>query len=601
MSTIVGYGSKHNHEFTLNVNETSTDIINNTSTISFDFTIYKSSYSWSGWNSITYTVNIDGTNYTGTIPSYTAGNRMVIASGTQTISHNSDGTKNIGFSFNVTDNSGQSYTCGNASASGTMDLTTIARASTINSVSGSDIESNFVVTYTSYYNQFTNKLRVSIPNVYALQTHEYTSGTSFTLDQSSLEYLYTYMANKQTVPLGFVIETWNGSTKIGESAEIVQTCSISNCEPTIETHTYIDTNADIVAITENNQKIVKNKSTLRINLTNLNSYKGATLSSCIVTINNVSYQFPDISGTSIASTYLDIGTLDISNNTTATIVLTDSRGNNVEKTLSITIVDYILLSIGATISRTQPTTGEVGIRFSGNYFNGNVIVSDSSIANTLSINWYYRERYASTWTSGGSLTPVISNNTYSNGQSVISLGSIFDYQKAYEFKLEVKDKYTTLEPTYLVMQGIPVFNWGENFFNVNKTLQLGGENLLSLIFPIGSTYITQTDTNPNTILGFGTWARFNGKVAVGLDANDSNFNSIGKTGGSTTHTLTIDEMPSHTHTQALGGDITTTDIVSGDGVIGKANTSETGAKGGGQAFSILQPYQVVGYMWIRTN
>lgn len=131
MATITGYGSKHSHEFKLAVNEISTNIANNTSEISFDFTLYKASYSWSQWNSITYTVTINGTSYTGNIPSYSAGSTLTIRTGKQTIWHNNDGTKSISYSFSVNDNSGQSYTCGNASASGTLELTKIPRYTTV--------------------------------------------------------------------------------------------------------------------------------------------------------------------------------------------------------------------------------------------------------------------------------------------------------------------------------------------------------------------------------------------------------------------------------------------------------------------------------------
>lgn len=127
MATIIGYGNKHSHEFKLTVNEMSTSVANNTSEVSFSFTIYKSSYSWSQWNSITYTITINGTSYTGTIQSYTAGSTMTIRTGNQTIEHNSDGTKSINYSFSVSDNTGQSYTCGNASASGELALTKINR------------------------------------------------------------------------------------------------------------------------------------------------------------------------------------------------------------------------------------------------------------------------------------------------------------------------------------------------------------------------------------------------------------------------------------------------------------------------------------------
>lgn len=133
--------------------------------------------------------------------------------------------------------------------------------------------------------------------------------------------------------------------------------------------------------------------------------------------------------------------------------------------------------------------------------------------------------------------------------------------------------------------------------------------LMKLVFPIGSTYITQTNTNPSEILKFGTWERVKGKVLVGLDENDTDFNEIGKTGGEKTHTLTVDEIPSHKH--VLRGRDSTGSIngygLIADEIIIKATSgpckdvkSAMDNTGGGQAHAILQPYQVVGYMWRRT-
>ena len=128
MASITGYGSKHSHEFTLNVNEDSYDQSGNYSTCSFTFTIYKASYSWyPNYYSITYIVTINGQQYTGSIPAYHAGNPMTITSGTLTVPHDNNGSKTLYFSFSVTDNSGETYTCGNASASGNMALTNIPR------------------------------------------------------------------------------------------------------------------------------------------------------------------------------------------------------------------------------------------------------------------------------------------------------------------------------------------------------------------------------------------------------------------------------------------------------------------------------------------
>jgi len=56
-------------------------------------------------------------------------------------------------------------------------------------------------------------------------------------------------------------------------------------------------------------------------------------------------------------------------------------------------------------------------------------------------------------------------------------------------------------------------------------------------FPVGWVLISVVNTNPATFLGYGTWANFGaGRVLVGLDNGDSDFNVVEETGGSKTNT-----------------------------------------------------------------
>ena len=129
-------------------------------------------------------------------------------------------------------------------------------------------------------------------------------------------------------------------------------------------------------------------------------------------------------------------------------------------------------------------------------------------------------------------------------------------------------------------------------------------NLLEMIFPVGSTYITQTNTNPNSVLGIGTWERFNGKIALGVDDTDENMNTIGQTGGEKEHVLTVDELPAHNHPsnnyfESSGGTPNIWAVRSVDGLSGwKDNGTSIG---GSQPHNNIQPYEIVGYMWIRRS
>ena len=74
--------------------------------------------------------------------------------------------------------------------------------------------------------------------------------------------------------------------------------------------------------------------------------------------------------------------------------------------------------------------------------------------------------------------------------------------------------------------------------------------LLALVWPIGSVFTAVVSTNPATLLGFGTWSAFAaGRVLVGLDSGDTDFDVVEETGGAKTVTLATAEIPAHTHTQ----------------------------------------------------
>lgn len=65
------------------------------------------------------------------------------------------------------------------------------------------------------------------------------------------------------------------------------------------------------------------------------------------------------------------------------------------------------------------------------------------------------------------------------------------------------------------------------------------------IYPIGSIYISTSDANPAQLFG-GTWEAYGaGKVLVGFNSGDSDFNQIGKTGGSKSQDVRIDYQHKH--------------------------------------------------------
>ena len=128
-------------------------------------------------------------------------------------------------------------------------------------------------------------------------------------------------------------------------------------------------------------------------------------------------------------------------------------------------------------------------------------------------------------------------------------------------------------------------------------------NILNTIYPVGSIYISVSSANPGLTFG-GTWSLFGaGKTLVGVDTGDADFNAAEKTGGEKTHTLTIDEMPSHNHDilKPRWSTNTGANAVYGSNGTGSGSDYDTrGYEGGGQAHNNMQPFITV-YFWKRES
>ena len=175
-------------------------------------------------------------------------------------------------------------------------------------------------------------------------------------------------------------------------------------------------------------------------------------------------------------------------------------------------------------------------------------------------------------------------------------------------------------PTFTGTPSAPTAAFGTSSTQIATTafVQAG----LAGAYPVGSIYMNAAvSTNPATLLGFGTWAAFGaGKVPVGLNAADSDFNTVEETGGTKdaiipTHThaassnsTSTDSGHTHSVARGLGASGTGGDaLLSGSGVqsgsatanITTEATTTIASAGESATGKNLQPYIVV-YMWKRT-
>lgn len=125
--------------------------------------------------------------------------------------------------------------------------------------------------------------------------------------------------------------------------------------------------------------------------------------------------------------------------------------------------------------------------------------------------------------------------------------------------------------------------------------------ILQAVYPVGSMYVNfANDTSPETVLGFGTWTRIEGRVIVGKSTTDTEFDTLLETGGAKTHTLSVAEMPAHTHSIS---NISVSPVQYGSSgsappyiPTGSTNTNSAGSSA---AHNNLQPY-IVASVWRRT-
>lgn len=132
--------------------------------------------------------------------------------------------------------------------------------------------------------------------------------------------------------------------------------------------------------------------------------------------------------------------------------------------------------------------------------------------------------------------------------------------------------------------------------------------LLDLTYPVGSIYMSVNNTNPSSLFG-GTWVEFSkGKTLVGVDASQTEFNTVEKTGGEKTHKLIIDEMPIHTPkwngysagNLYTGSGSSVTHALFGNDTWRGSTSNGIQPVGGDKAHNNLQPY-ITCYMWKRTE
>ena len=356
-----------NYTVYLDVNQTSQSIANNSSTISWSLRVVKASGSgyWANdSNASNYAVNIDGVNVSSGQKSYdftgSTPKTITVASGTRTVSHSADGSKSIAVSGYWRDNKNG---MGSATASGTLALSTIARAtqpslSKTSANLGDAITINLPrasssFTHRIYYNFFNAK---GLTNGIANSTNATTS-TTFTLPTALAS---TYMARTTSNGMVVYVETKNGNTVIGTKsvALTVNVPNNSTYNPTIVQPTWAET---VALITSSTPGVVVNGLSKPKFSAVSTTRMGASISSIKINMSRTGYNWSgnmSVSGST--------GTYTWSANTVGswkiTATVTDSRGRTATSpALNIGVSAYSKPKLSANAYRSQTDSRKIMI------------------------------------------------------------------------------------------------------------------------------------------------------------------------------------------------------------------------------------------------
>ena len=422
------------------VTENSTSVANNTSNVTVKVQVWRTNTGYETYGTGNCYVTIDGVNYSQAITTsqkFTYNSYTEVFNKTLNITHNQNGSKTIYVSSYINhsrfDSNSQGFN---------VNLTNIPRGATITNAPNFTDVGNPTITYSNTAGSQVSSLQACISLTGSNDDIVYRNipinGTNYTfnLTQAERNVLLNATSGKTRTVYFYIKTVLSGNTFYSNKAV---TFSVVNANPTIGSISYADVNSSITAITGNNQWIVRNKSTLQITLTNLTALKGATLSSATVNINGVVKSFSGISGSSLSSANLNFGTINVSSNINATIILTDSRGFSTTYTKAITVLNY------------ETPYATINLARRNNFYTQCDLLVDctfSSLNNTNSITIQYQTKKVSD-SSYGALT-TIQNNV----ETTINL----DNSSQWNVKIVITDALgSSVNYVLFVDKGIPLF------------------------------------------------------------------------------------------------------------------------------------------------
>ena len=500
------------------VTEESYSVANNTSYVYYELQLISGSSGRFSSAYASYSVTLDGSTVTsgdGYYNSQSYNTAQTICSGYATISHNSDGTKSLSCSA-VLDFSYYQYSPGDFYPSGSFNLTTIPRASSV-TATDANIGSASTISINRASSSFTHTLTYSFSGLTGtIATKTSSTSVGWTVPTSFFQKLPSSQSGTVTI----TCTTYSGNTNVG-SKTTTMTVKVPldgtyNSFPVIDSASAIDTNATTLALTGDSSRLVTYKSNVYVTATG-RCINYATFSTLKSNNTNMTTSTSSSSGTTTVTGNI---THNASDKTQFYIFLGDARGLYKQRYLNqangdFTVVPYIPLTMNASVERVSSISDSINLSFSGNFYNGYYDASSQNF-NNLTIKWRYKESTGNWITTGaddiingwrnltlGTDYQYTQNaNTFSSINN-ITIANLFDYQKQYVIEIYYADELSSYTVSKDLSKGVPIYDAGvdsngKNYLNVNGDIYCNNRKLVETKFlssPLTYTNLTYTDTD----------------------------------------------------------------------------------------------------------
>lgn len=374
----------------------------------------------------------------------------------------------------IADSTSGTYTITGLSANTAYNIKTKVRRkdSQLETTSTAVSVTTYAYPYATTMPDFTigNKVKITIYNPLGrscgvtLQTNAGTDNGTLTITGTSVEgwngssNISTFYASipNATYANYKVKVTYSGHSEIRTGGKY--NINTSACTPTIGSVTYQDTKTATVNVTQDDQKIVQNQSTVRYTASSLSAKNSATISSVKVVVNGSTYNMT-VSGTTATG---GNATINSSSNVTATVTITDSRGLTGTKSVTVTMYEWKL------------PTGIITMQRENNFYTPTEIKCDAQYSylgghNTISIT------YAGT--KDGDSTASVSGTLQDNVAQTIN----FDNEFGWSIKYTLTDAFGSTIYNVRLERGQPIIFFDRyrnsvgigGFPTVNNQLLLG--------------------------------------------------------------------------------------------------------------------------------